>query len=76
MIGHLKVVNRIFSSRILKGKITVDTTYPNHSIYPTIDHLNSKQCHPEAEDKLPSYLKETKSQNDYFLEADHTGFGV
>jgi hypothetical protein len=36
--GHMKAVKR----SLPKGRLVVDTTYPNHSIYPVEDHPNWK----------------------------------
>jgi hypothetical protein len=40
--GHVKAVKRILAhlKTFPKGKVIVDTTYPNHSIYLFEDHPN------------------------------------
>jgi hypothetical protein len=40
--GHLKAVNRILSylKTFPKGRVIIDTSYPDHSMYPDEDHSN------------------------------------
>jgi hypothetical protein len=40
--GHLKAVKRILSylKTFPKGRVVIDTSYPDHSIYPFEDHSN------------------------------------
>jgi hypothetical protein len=40
--GYLKAVKRILAYRktFPNGRLIVDTTYPNHSVYPVEDHPN------------------------------------
>jgi hypothetical protein len=40
--GHLKAVKRILSylKTFPKGRVIIDTSYPDHFIYPVEDHLN------------------------------------
>jgi hypothetical protein len=39
---HLKAVKRILSylKTFQKGRVTIDTSYPDHSVYPVEDHSN------------------------------------
>jgi hypothetical protein len=40
--GHLKAVKRILSylKTFPKGRVIIDTSYSDHSVYPVEDHLN------------------------------------
>jgi hypothetical protein len=40
--GHLKAIKRILSylKKFSKGRVIIDTSYPDHSIYPVEDHSN------------------------------------
>jgi hypothetical protein len=44
--GHLKAVTRIlaFPKTFPKGRLIIDTAYPDHSVYPVEDHPNWKDC--------------------------------
>jgi hypothetical protein len=39
-----------------KGRIIVDTRYPNHSIYIIEDHPKWKDFYPDAEEEIPNDL--------------------
>jgi hypothetical protein len=65
--GHLKAVKRVMSylmvKRILsylktfpKGQVIIDTSYPDHSVYPVEDHSNWMEFYPDASDEIPKDL--------------------
>jgi hypothetical protein len=60
--GHLKAVKRILAylKTFLKGRLIVDTLYPDHSVYPVEDHPNWKDFYPDAEEEIPSDLPMSK----------------
>jgi hypothetical protein len=70
-IGHLKAVKRILAylKTFPKGRLLIDTTYPDHSVYPVENHPNWKDFYPDAEEEIPSDLpmskgSKTKSPDD------------
>jgi hypothetical protein len=72
----LKVVERILS--YLKifpiGRIIVDTTCPDHSIYHIDDHPNWKYFYPHAEEEIANDLpaqKGPKVRMTVYVDADH-----
>ncbi len=74
--GHLKAVKRIlaYMKTFPKGRVIVDTTYPDHSIYPVEDHPNWKDFYPDAEEEIPNDLlmsKGPKVQMIVCVDADH-----
>jgi hypothetical protein len=48
--GHLKAVKRIVSyvKTFPKGRVIIDTSYPDHSVYPVEYHLNWMKFYPDA----------------------------
>ena len=62
--GCLKAVKTILSylKAFPKGRIIVDTSYPDHSIYPIEDHPNWKDFYPEAKEEIPNDLPTPKGQ--------------
>jgi hypothetical protein len=74
--GHLKAVKRILAylKTFSKGRLIVDTTYPDHSIYPVEDHPNWKDFYPDAEEEIPNDLpmsKGPKVRMTVYVDADH-----
>ncbi len=74
--GHLKAVKRILAylKTFPKGRVIVDTTYPDHSIYPVEDHPNWKDFYPDAEEEIPNDLpvsKGPKVRMTVYVDADH-----
>ena len=53
--GHLKAAKRIlgYLKTFPKGRLLVDTSYPDHSQYPVEDHPNWSDFYPDAEEELP-----------------------
>jgi hypothetical protein len=39
-----------------KGRVIVDTTYPDHSVYPVEDHPNWRDFYQDAEEEIPNDL--------------------
>jgi hypothetical protein len=48
--GHLKAVKRILSYLKIfpKRRVIIDTSYPDHSVYPIKDHSNWIEFYPDA----------------------------
>ena len=74
--GHLKAVKRILAylNTFPKGRIIVNTTYPDHSIYPTEEHPNWKDFYPDAEEEIPNDLlmsKGPKIRMTVYVDADY-----
>jgi hypothetical protein len=62
--GHLKAVKRILSylKTFPKGRIIIDTSYPDHSVYPIGDHSNWIEFYPDAGEEIPKDLPAKKGQ--------------
>jgi hypothetical protein len=47
--GHLKAVKRILSylKTFPKGRVIIDTSYPDNSLYPVDDHSNWMEFYPD-----------------------------
>jgi hypothetical protein len=58
MSRHLKVVKRYLAylKTFPKGRVIIDTLYPNHSESPVEDHSNCKDFYPDAEEEMPNNL--------------------
>jgi len=74
--GHLKAVKRILAylKTFPKGRVIIDTSYPNHSEYPVEDHSNWKDFYPDAEEETPNDLpmsKGPKVRMTVYVDADH-----
>jgi hypothetical protein len=50
--GHLKAIKRILSffKAFPNGMIIVDTSYPDHSVYPIENHLDCREFYLDAEE--------------------------
>jgi hypothetical protein len=65
--GYLKAVKRIldYLKTFPKGRLIIDTSYPDHSVYPVEDHPNWKDFYPDAEEEIPNDLcQRDKSPDD------------
>jgi hypothetical protein len=53
---HLKAVTRILSylKTFPKWRLIIDTTYPDHSIYPAEDLTDCMQIYPDVEEEIPN----------------------
>jgi hypothetical protein len=60
--GHFKAVKRILSylKTFLKGRVIIDTSYTEHSIYPIEDHSNWMEFYPDAREEIPQDLPPEK----------------
>jgi hypothetical protein len=59
----------------MKGRIIVDTSFPNHSIYLTDDHTKWREFYSDAEEEIPSNLptsKGAKGRMTVYMYAYHT----
>jgi hypothetical protein len=74
--GHLKAVKRIFSylKTFPKGRVIIDTSYPDHSVYPVEDHSNWMEFYPDASEEIPKDLpleKGPRVRMTVYVDADH-----
>jgi hypothetical protein len=74
--GHLKAVKRILAylKTFPKERLIVDTTYPDHSIYPVEDHPNWKDFYPDAEEEISNDLPMSKGPKVWmtvYVDAEH-----
>jgi hypothetical protein len=60
--GHLKAVKRILSylKTFPKGRVIIDTSYPDHSMYLVEDHSNWIEFYPDASEEVPKDLPPEK----------------
>jgi hypothetical protein len=60
--GHLKAVKRILSylKTFPKGRVIIDSSYPDHSVYPVEDHSNWMEFYPDASEEIPEDLPREK----------------
>jgi hypothetical protein len=74
--GHLKVVKRILSylKTFLKGRIIIDTSYPDNYTHPFEDHSNWMEFYPDTSEEIPKDLpleKGPKVRMTIYVDADH-----
>jgi hypothetical protein len=74
--GHLKAVKRILSylKRFPNGRVIIDTSYPDHSLYPIEDHSNWMEFYPDASEEIPKDLPHEKGPRvrmTVYVDADH-----
>jgi hypothetical protein len=62
--GNLKIAKRILSylKKFRKGRVIIDTSYLEHSIYPVEDHSNRMEFYPDTEEEIPKNLPPEKNQ--------------
>jgi hypothetical protein len=62
--GHLKAVKRILSylKTFPKGRVIIDTSYPDHSVYAIEDHSNWMEFYPDTGEEIPKDLPPEKDQ--------------
>jgi hypothetical protein len=60
--GHLKAFKRILSylKTFPRGRVIIDTSYPDHSMYPVEDHSNWMEFYPDAGEEIPKDLPPEK----------------
>jgi hypothetical protein len=74
--GHLKAVKRILSylKTFPKGKVIIDISYPDHSVYPVEDHSNWMEFYPDATEEILKDLPPEKGPRvrmAVYVDADH-----
>jgi hypothetical protein len=74
--GHLKAVKRILSylKTFPKGRVIIDTSYSDHSVYPVEDHSNWMEFYPDASEEIPKDLPPEKGPRvrmTVYVDADH-----
>jgi hypothetical protein len=74
--GHLKAVKRILSylKTFPKGRPIIDTSYPDHSVYPIEDHSNWMEFYPDAGEEIPKDLPPEKGPRvrmTVYVDANH-----
>jgi hypothetical protein len=73
---HLKAVKRILSylKAFPKGRFIIDTSYPEHSVYPVEDHSNRMEFYPDASQEITKDLTPEKGPRvrmTVYVDADH-----
>jgi hypothetical protein len=74
--GHLKEVKRILSylNTFPKGRVIIDTSYPEHSVYPVEDNSYWMEFYPDASEEIPKDLPPEKGPRirmTVYFDADH-----
>jgi hypothetical protein len=75
--GHLKSVKKILSylNTFPKGRVIIDTSYPDNLMYPVEDHSNWMEFYPDAGEEIPNNLppeKGSRVKMTVYEDADHT----
>jgi hypothetical protein len=73
---HLKAVKRILSylKTFPKGRVIIDTSYPDHSMHPVENHSNWMEFYPDASEEIPKDLPPDKGlrvRMTVYVDADH-----
>jgi hypothetical protein len=74
--GHLKAVKWILSylKTFPKGRVIIDTSYPDHSFYPVENHANWMEFYPDDGEEITNDLPPEKgpiSRMTVYIDADH-----
>jgi hypothetical protein len=74
--GHLKAVKRILSylKTFPKTRLIIDTSYPDHYVYPVEAHSNCMEFYPDAIEEIPKDLPPEKGPRvrmTAYVDADH-----
>jgi hypothetical protein len=74
--GNLKAVKRILSylKTFPKGRVIIDTSYPDHAMYPVEDHSNWMEFYPDAGEEIPKELpleKRPRFRMTVYVDADN-----
>jgi hypothetical protein len=74
--GHLKAVKRILSylKTFPKGRVIIDSSYPEHSMYHVEDHSNWMEFYPDDGEELlndPPPKKLPWARMTVYVDADH-----
>jgi hypothetical protein len=53
--GNLKLVKRILSylKTFPKGRVIIDTSYPDHSMFPVEEYSNGMEFYSDANEEIP-----------------------
>jgi hypothetical protein len=75
--GHLKAVERILSylKTFPKGRVIIDTSHPDHSMYPVEDHSNWMEFYLNASEEISKDLPPEKGPRlrmTVYVDADHS----
>jgi hypothetical protein len=73
---HLKGIKRILSylKTFPKGRVNIDISYPEHSIYSAEDHSNWMEFYSDASEEIPKYFPPEKGPRirmTVYVAADH-----
>jgi hypothetical protein len=62
--GHLKAVKSILSylKTFSKGRVIIDTSYPDNSLYPVEEHSNWMEFYPDAREEFQRIFLLKKDQ--------------
>jgi hypothetical protein len=74
--GHLQAVKRIFPylRTFPQGRVIIDTSYPDYSVYPVEDHSNWMEFYPDASEEIPKDITPEKGPRvrmTVYVDADH-----
>jgi hypothetical protein len=74
--GHHKAVKRILSypKTFPKGRVIIDTSYPDYSMYPVEYHSNWMEFYPDAGEEIPKDLPPEKGPRvrmTVYVDVDH-----
>jgi hypothetical protein len=74
--GNLKAVKRILSylKTFPKGRVIIDTSYPENSVYPVEDHSNQMEFYPNIGQEIPVDLPSEKGPRvrmAVYVDTDH-----
>jgi hypothetical protein len=60
--GHLKAIEIILSyfKKFPKGRVIIDTSYPDHSVCPVENHSNWMKFYPDAREEIPKDIPPEK----------------
>jgi hypothetical protein len=60
--GHLKAVKRIlyYLKTFPKGRVIIDTSYPDHSEYPVKDNSNRMEFYLDTGEEIPNDVRPEK----------------
>ena len=72
----MAAMKRVFGylKKFPKGRIVVDSSFPDHSRYKTVDHTNWTEFYPDAEEQLPHNMPSPKGKEariTCYVDADH-----
>ena len=60
----MAAMKRVFGylKKFPKERIVVDSSFPDHSRYKTVDHTNWTEFYPDAEEQLPHNMPSPKGK--------------